>query len=126
LRTTRTTRTRAPQSLCATQQHTQDDTAFEDRPQRYRQSLGKLQAALADLQQQTPHVQFVLTLGDIIDGYAGQQERSNADLQHVAKLFDAALPGLPVYHTLGNHCCAASRSELLKVCVYWCVRMCGC
>lgn len=104
----------------------QDTVSFDGRPQRYRESKGKLHAALQDFsthQQQ----QFVLTLGDIIDGYPATDEarvqKTSADLQMIAHMFDS-MAGKPVHHVLGNHCLAASREDLLKV-RYW-LQACAC
>lgn len=89
---------------------------FDERPQRYRESRAKLQAALQDFSSSTPkQQQFVLTLGDIIDGYKSDPQKSGTDLQDIAGMFDNMLPGRPVYHVLGNHCLAASRQDLLQV-----------
>jgi hypothetical protein len=92
----------------------QDTVSFDGRPQRYRESKGKLQAALEDFSQ-AQRQQFVLTLGDIIDGHKDNPAKSSADLQMIAKMFECMLPGRPVYHLMGNHCLAAGRDELLKV-----------
>jgi hypothetical protein len=92
----------------------QDIISFDGRPQRYRESKGKLQAALQDFSQ-AQQQQFVLTLGDIIDGYKDNPAKSSTDLQMITQMFESMLPGRPVYHVLGNHCLAARRGELLKV-----------
>jgi hypothetical protein len=97
----------------------QDTVSFDDRPQRYRESRGKLQAALQDFAS-TANQQFVLTLGDIIDGYPladdPQREKTSADLQLISGMFDSLLlAGRAVHHVLGNHCLAANRAQLLQV-----------
>jgi hypothetical protein len=109
---------------------TQDTVSFEGRPQRYRESAGKLQAALKHLshisQQQQPQqnlvqpLSFVLTLGDIIDGYGGEDSSSAAakaskDLKYVTRLISSGLQDIPAKHVLGNHCLAAPRSQLIEV-----------
>lgn len=67
----------------------------------------------------TPNQQFVLTLGDIIDGYAlpndPQRGKTISDLHMIAGMFDSLLPDRAVHHVLGNHCLAANRAELLQV-----------
>jgi hypothetical protein len=99
---------------------------WSGRPQRYRESRGKLQAALQDFSSSTPEQQhFVLTLGDIIDGYEANPQKTSADLQDIAGMFDSMLAGRPVYHVLGNHCLAASRQDLLQVGKAMSIRMNG-
>lgn len=93
----------------------QETVSFEGRPQRYRESRGKLQDALADFKSRTAQLSCVLTLGDIIDGYPGEPSRTSSDLQLIAQMFDSTLLGMPVHHVLGNHCLTASREELLQV-----------
>ncbi|WIA21411.1 hypothetical protein OEZ85_000626 [Tetradesmus obliquus] len=111
-------------------QHADKDTvSFEGRPQRYRESLGKLQAALQHLSDisQKPQPQqdliqplsFLLTLGDVIDGYGDDDSASAAaktskDLKQVAGLISSSLQDIPARHVLGNHCLAAPRSQLLE------------
>jgi hypothetical protein len=63
---------------------------------------------------------FLLTLGDIVDGYGDDDSYSTAaktdkDLKQVVGLISSGLQGVPARHVLGNHCLAAPRSELLEV-----------
>jgi hypothetical protein len=94
---------------------TQDTVSFDGRPQRYRESKGKLQAALEAFAQKAGEQQFVLTLGDLIDGYKDNPDTTAADLHMVAQMFDSQLPITKVHHVLGNHCLNASREDLRKV-----------
>jgi hypothetical protein len=63
---------------------------------------------------------FLLTLGDIVDGYGDAASYSTAaktdkDLKQVVGLISSGLLGVPARHVLGNHCLAAPRSRLLEV-----------
>jgi hypothetical protein len=105
----------------------QETVAFDGRPQRYRESAGKLQAALKHLSEMTQSQQdpvqplsFLLTLGDIVDGYGdddsyGAAAKTGKDLKQIVGLISAGLQDAPARHVLGNHCLAAPRTELLEV-----------
>ncbi len=54
----------------------------------------------------------VLTLGDMIDGYRGQPERSATDLKAMLAILEGLGP-LPAHHVLGNHCLSVPRAQLL-------------
>jgi len=98
----------------------QDTVEFDNRPQRYRESAGKLQAALDHLSQAQGNksLAFLLTLGDIIDGYAEDLDKSCRDLHYIASMIDSNLPTLAAYHVIGNHCLEAPREQLLQVWVW--------
>ncbi|KAF6253250.1 Metallo-dependent phosphatase-like protein [Scenedesmus sp. NREL 46B-D3] len=114
-----------------------ETVSFDGRPQRYSESAGKLQAALKHLSdltqlQQDPvqPLSCLLTLGDIIDGYGGDDScsaaaRAGKDLRLIVGLISSGLQDVPARHALGNHCLAAPRTELLEVlnmpCSYYCV-----
>ncbi|KAG6543161.1 hypothetical protein Mapa_015410 [Marchantia paleacea] len=83
----------------------------EGRVQRYREATGKLEKAVKAFNANKQNLQFVLTLGDIIDGNVTvQQTESDFDevLTRLAKL------ELKVYHLLGNHCLRLPRETLLE------------
>ncbi|KAF6249655.1 Metallo-dependent phosphatase-like protein [Scenedesmus sp. NREL 46B-D3] len=96
---------------------------------RYSESAGKLQAALKHLSdltqlQQDPvqPLSCLLTLGDIIDGYGGDDScsaaaRAGKDLRLIVGLISSGLQDVPARHALGNHCLAAPRTELLELSV---------
>lgn len=58
---------------------------------------------------------FLLTLGDIIDGYAEDLDKSCRDLHYIASMIDMKLPNLSAYHVIGNHCLGAPREQLMQV-----------
>lgn len=96
--------------------------ALDNRPQRYRESAGKLSHAMTHLQQMSEKQQplaFLLTCGDIIDGYpdsdCSAEEKTTRDLACVADVINKALQPMPIHHVLGNHCLAAKREQLLQV-----------
>jgi manganese-dependent ADP-ribose/CDP-alcohol diphosphatase len=71
----------------------------------YRASLGKLEACVADLNLARPD--FVIQLGDLIDGYPKDQARSARELEEVLIRFKGL--DAPLFHVLGNHCLHAGR-----------------
>lgn len=73
---------------------------------RYRESLGKLQEAVEELNRQ--HLSFTVNLGDSIDGRDGE---SLSDLRKVIEVFQGLQA--PVKHVIGNHCLELRRRELL-------------
>jgi hypothetical protein len=97
----------------------QDTVEFDNRPQRYRESASKLQAALDHLSQAQGNksLAFLLTLGDIIDGYAEDLDKSCRDLHYITSIIDLKLPNLSAYHVIGNHCLGAPREQLMQVSV---------
>lgn len=100
----------------------QETASFEGRPQRYKESAGKLKAAVEHLRQlhEEQPLAFLLTCGDIVDGYpasdSNAETKTSRDLQLVVGTIRTALQPLPVHHVLGNHCLRAARQELLGVC----------
>jgi len=72
----------------------------------YRASPGKLEACVADLNRARPD--FVVQLGDLIDGYPGDQARSARELEEVLARFEDL--DAPLFHVLGNHCLHAGRA----------------
>lgn len=113
------------------------DGDTEGRRQAYREVPHKLRAALADLcghgcaspaaagggetsgrggsgsgQQR---LQFVMHLGDIVNGNPGGQALSDAEFEVVASFFEEELMSeLPAVHVIGNHCLSVPRSVLLQ------------
>jgi len=76
----------------------------------YRKSLQKLPECVEAFNARP--LDFVIELGDLVDGYADNRGRSIRDL-------DAILPLLgklraPLYCVVGNHCVKVGRTELLK------------
>jgi len=89
--------------LIADIQYADKDSSGE---RRYRESLGKLDRCLADLNRQ-PLV-FLANLGDTIDG---RDDQSMADLDRVLAVFVRS--HAPVHHVVGNHCLEVPRRQLL-------------
>jgi manganese-dependent ADP-ribose/CDP-alcohol diphosphatase len=73
---------------------------------RYRESLGKLQEAVEDLNGE--NLLFTVNLGDSIDG---RDEESRADLREVTQVFEGSKA--PVRHVIGNHCLELRRRQLM-------------
>ncbi len=76
----------------------------------YRGALEKLEECVADLNKRNPT--FVVQLGDIVDGYLGNVEKSAEDLDSVLRVFNRLK--MPKYHVIGNHCMYAGRKNLRK------------
>ncbi|MFA6172046.1 MAG: metallophosphoesterase [Kiritimatiellales bacterium] len=76
----------------------------------YRDSLKRLDECVADLNQKKPA--FTAQLGDIIDGYPGDIDRSAQDLDKVLEVYNRL--AMPHYHVIGNHCVMANRDSLLE------------
>jgi UDP-2,3-diacylglucosamine pyrophosphatase LpxH len=74
----------------------------------YRTSLQKLDEAVSELNRHSPD--FVLQLGDVIDGHSGDQDGSVADLKAVMNKLNRL--SMPVYHVVGNHCLSAGQDVL--------------
>jgi hypothetical protein len=78
----------------------------------YRAALPKLKAALTQFVDEK--VDFVISLGDIVDGSSEIPRPPNTRAQLVEAL-EAFVPlkshGINVYHTLGNHCLYVSESK---------------
>ena len=75
----------------------------------YRESIDRLADCVRALN--AGDVDFVMHLGDIIDGNA-TPARTLADLDAVLAVFKKLRP--PVYHVVGNHCLTAGREKLLQ------------
>jgi manganese-dependent ADP-ribose/CDP-alcohol diphosphatase len=78
-------------------------------PRKYRQSLQKLSATVEAFNSHP--LDFVIELGDLMDGYQNDTNRSLVDL-------DAVLPLLgklqaPLYYVLGNHCITGGRDAVM-------------
>jgi manganese-dependent ADP-ribose/CDP-alcohol diphosphatase len=77
-------------------------------PRHYGAELDRLQDCVNDLNRRGPD--FVVQLGDTIDGYEKDPSRSAVDLDRVLgvlRKFD-----MPVYPVIGNHCLNAGRENL--------------
>eukprot|EP00195_Chlamydomonas_chlamydogama_P007806 CAMPEP_0202892322 /NCGR_PEP_ID=MMETSP1392-20130828/2048_1 /ASSEMBLY_ACC=CAM_ASM_000868 /TAXON_ID=225041 /ORGANISM="Chlamydomonas chlamydogama, Strain SAG 11-48b" /LENGTH=308 /DNA_ID=CAMNT_0049576219 /DNA_START=49 /DNA_END=975 /DNA_ORIENTATION=- len=85
-----------------------DDGSWEGRTLRYREAAGKLTVAVAEMSQHPERLEFVLVLGDFINGRPGDEEGSRQDLELMASIMDSMDP-IPVYHTVGNHDLAVPR-----------------
>ncbi|MEI8205859.1 MAG: metallophosphoesterase [Kiritimatiellales bacterium] len=90
------------------------DVQYGDKDSRklrhYRESLQRLDECVADLNYRNPA--FVIQLGDIIDGYAGDIARSAQDLDTVLATYNRL--AMPHYSVFGNHCVMANRDSLLQ------------
>ncbi|XP_048344365.1 manganese-dependent ADP-ribose/CDP-alcohol diphosphatase [Sphaerodactylus townsendi] len=74
---------------------------LEVRQRYYRHSLQHLQNAIKDWNGEKVRPQFVLQLGDIIDGFNAQYSTSEKALSRVMKKFKKL--SAPVHHIWGNH-----------------------
>ena len=89
------------------------DVQYGDKPTRgardYRTSIDRLADCVRTLN--ASNVDFVMHLGDIIDGNA-TPARTQTDLDAVLAVFKTLRA--PVYHVVGNHCLTAGREKLLQ------------
>jgi manganese-dependent ADP-ribose/CDP-alcohol diphosphatase len=76
----------------------------------YRTAIHKFEEFVNEMNKQSP--EFVIQLGDIIDGHSNDLLRSNIDLDHVLSVFDRL--SMPAYHVIGNHCLLAGEDSLKK------------
>ncbi|XP_074870377.1 manganese-dependent ADP-ribose/CDP-alcohol diphosphatase isoform X2 [Carettochelys insculpta] len=67
----------------------------------YRHSLHLLQSAVDEWNKEGTQLEFVLQLGDIIDGFNAQHNISESALRRVMNEFKKL--SVPVHHTWGNH-----------------------
>ncbi len=74
----------------------------------YRGSLSRLEQCVEVLNKQP--LDFVIQLGDTIDGYATNAVASAADLDSVLSVFNRLTA--PKYHVVGNHCQTAGKENL--------------
>ena len=74
----------------------------------YRTSLQKLDEAVSELNKLNPD--FVIQLGDVIDGYSDDQAQSFVDLVQVFDKLNRL--SMSVYHVVGNHCMTAGQETL--------------
>lgn len=92
-------------------QYADKDDLIRDRGNRYfRASLAKLEECVAELNKMEP--EFVIQLGDIIDGYSNDEEQSKKDMDQVMSIFNKLT--MPDYHVIGNHCLHAGEETLLQ------------
>jgi len=79
-----------------------NDMNFEKTKVRYfRRSIQLVKTAVVDWLAGPKNIQFILQLGDLIDGRNANQGTSKSALNTVRKQLTKA--GVPVYHILGNH-----------------------
>lgn len=76
----------------------------------YRGSLERLGRCVAELNRQK--LDFVIQLGDMIDGYPTNAAASLADLDKVLPVFNRL--AAPKYHAVGNHCLSAGTNALAQ------------
>jgi 3',5'-cyclic AMP phosphodiesterase CpdA len=79
-------------------------------PRKYRKSLKKLPACVATFNARP--LDFVIELGDLMDGYRSDEARSLQDLDRVLPL----LRGIkaPLYYVIGNHCMNGGRAAVIQ------------
>jgi hypothetical protein len=73
----------------------------------YRESLGKLEECVEELNGQD--LAFTIQLGDVIDGNT-TPEKTLSDLDRVLKVYNRL--SMPKHHVVGNHCLAAGKEAL--------------
>ena len=90
------------------------DVQYADKDQwkerHYRESLLRLDECVADLNRKKPA--FTIQLGDFIEGYRGEIDRSAQDLDKVLGIYNRL--SMPHYQVIGNHCVMANRDTLLQ------------
>jgi len=74
----------------------------------YRTARQKLAECVDDLNKHNPA--FVIQLGDLIDGYAHDPDKSKEDLDVILSVFNRLT--MPGYHVIGNHCLTAGAQTL--------------
>uniref|UniRef100_A0A8C0H8Q5 ADP-ribose/CDP-alcohol diphosphatase, manganese dependent n=1 Tax=Chelonoidis abingdonii TaxID=106734 RepID=A0A8C0H8Q5_CHEAB len=67
----------------------------------YRHSLNLLQSAVDEWNKENSQLEFVLQLGDIIDGFNAQHKKSESALRRVMNKLKKLR--IPIHHTWGNH-----------------------
>jgi len=75
----------------------------------YRETPARLAACVADWN--TNRLQFVVQLGDLIEGYPRDQQKSREDYVRLLGIYTQA--AARAYSALGNHCVSAGRPWLL-------------
>lgn len=80
-------------------------------PRHYRLSRDLLTACVAEFNRQKPD--FVIQLGDLIDGYKDAPAKSRADQEAMLAILAALKP--PLYHAAGNHDMNAGAERLRSV-----------
>ena len=90
------------------------DIQYGDKPDSrardYRNSLHRLDRCVLELNQK--NLDFVIQMGDIIDGQGTNTVASVRDLDCVLSVFNQL--SAPKYHVLGNHCQAVENMTLLQ------------
>jgi len=76
----------------------------------YRGSLGRLERGVETLRAQP--LDFVIQLGDVIDGQPTNAAATAQDLDAVLSVFNRL--SVPKYHVVGNHCLNAGTNALLQ------------
>lgn len=77
----------------------------------YRNSLKLVQQANQFWTNSSHSIDFILQLGDLIDGFCEANQTSERDLQNILQQF----PNIPIYHIWGNHeFYNFNRQQLLK------------
>ena len=91
------------------------DIQYADKPgslsRDYKNALQRLDQCVDELNKQ--NLDFVIQLGDAIDGYGTNAVASVKDLDSVLSVFNRLTA--PKYHVLGNHCQSAGRETLTSV-----------
>lgn len=75
----------------------------------YRKSLVKVQDSVTVFNARP--LDFVIELGDLVDGYAKDTDRSLRDLDRVLPLLQEVRA--PLYYVLGNHCLTGGRTNVM-------------
>ncbi|KAL3149220.1 hypothetical protein ABBQ32_002045 [Trebouxia sp. C0010 RCD-2024] len=84
----------------------------EGRVQRYEEVPQKLAQAVKVWRKTMPKLEFVLSLGDIIDGRDLQVE-TDEDFLQIWKILEPMASTTAFYHVLGNHCLRIPRDRLI-------------
>jgi manganese-dependent ADP-ribose/CDP-alcohol diphosphatase len=70
---------------------------------RYRNSLKLVRHAIDHWRQHVNSMDFIIQLGDLIDGFCETNKTSNNDLEMIVKEFATIASMCPTYHIWGNH-----------------------
>ncbi|KAA6427520.1 MAG: hypothetical protein FRX49_02183 [Trebouxia sp. A1-2] len=84
----------------------------EGRAQRYEEVPQKLMQAVQIWHRDAPKLEFVLSLGDIIDGRSTQAE-TDEDFSYIKNILGPVASTSKFLHVLGNHCLTVPRERLI-------------
>jgi len=96
------------------------DVQYAQKPEKFSslRRLKRFSTALVSLTQaidffNTQQIDFMIHLGDIIDGN-DTEEQTQAEFAAVLESLSRINPAIPTYHVIGNHCLSVDRTQLIR------------